>query len=82
MKEANRAHKAELKALKQSRKELEKQQKEARKEAKTFKKNARKVEKRKGDGAPPYKGWLEALELNRQESGVAQRAEPGPSTTT
>ncbi|KAI9882869.1 MAG: hypothetical protein M1823_005378 [Watsoniomyces obsoletus] len=82
IKDAHRAHKAELKALKQSQKELEKQQKEARKEAKTFKKNARKAEKQKGDGAPPYKGWLEALELNRQESGVAQRAEPGPSTTT
>lgn len=71
LKAAKDTRKMERKTMKQEKKELEKRQKQARKEVKMFKKNAKKAVKGNKSGAAPYKGWLEALELNRQESVTA-----------
>ena len=69
---AEKTQKAELRTLKQSRRELEKRQKQARKEAKLFQSNSKKAAKQGQIGSPPYKGWLDALELNHTESQISQ----------
>lgn len=73
LKAAERTQKAELRTLKQSRKELEKRQKQARKEAKVFQSNSKKAAKQGQIDSAPYKGWLEALELNHTESQISQK---------
>ncbi|KAI9787802.1 MAG: hypothetical protein M1816_007450 [Peltula sp. TS41687] len=71
LKSAEKSRKKDLKTLKDEKKELEKRQKQARKEVKMFKKNAKKAGKGKMIGATAYKGWLEAMESNQQDSVTA-----------
>lgn len=69
---AEKARQADLQALRRDEKALKKRQKEAVREAKMFRKNAKKAVSGKEVAEAPYKGWLDTLEMNQQESGTVR----------